>query len=82
MAKKTTRRGGKGAKGASGGTTSRARAADRKANKRKPKTAAQKAARQAAISKRVKLHSAAALLKDFHGGKLPVKSGCGRPRGS
>lgn len=39
-------------------------------------------ARSAAITRRVKLHSAAALLKDFHGGKLPVKSGCGRPRGS
>jgi hypothetical protein len=31
---------------------------------------------------RAKLHDAATMLKDFHGGKLPVRSGCGRPRGS
>lgn len=76
MAKKTGKR-----RGAKGGKKTASRT-KKKSGGRKPKTAAQKAARSAAISKRVKLHSAAALLKDFHGGKLPVKSGCGRPRGS
>lgn len=55
----------------------------------KKKTAARRrkgaglAARQAIGTKRARLHAAAALLKDFHGGK-PMKpghsSGCGRPR--
>lgn len=45
-------------------------------------TAAAKKARSANGLRRAKLHAAAALLKDFHGGKSPIKSGCGRPRGS
>lgn len=49
-------------------------------------TAAQKQERQRIkkknSAKRIELHKASTLLADFHGGKGPVKSGCGRPRGS
>ncbi len=38
------------------------------------------AARAKAIRQRIAMHNHAAALKDFHGGRLPVKSGCGRPR--
>lgn len=34
------------------------------------------------IMKRLSMHEAASKLADFHGGKTPVLSGCGRPRGS
>jgi transposase len=34
------------------------------------------------IMKRLSMHEAASKLADFHGGKSPVLSGCGRPRGS
>jgi hypothetical protein len=37
------------------------------------------AARKKIVSKRTELHKAASLLKSFHGGHLPLKSGCGRP---
>jgi len=32
------------------------------------------------VAKRAAMHKAATELADFHGGKLPVRSGCGRPR--
>ena len=48
----------------------------------KKKTAAQIEARKKRIRERLELHRAATMLSDFHGGKGPVKSGCGRPRGS
>lgn len=38
------------------------------------------AARTKAIKQRISMHNHAAALADFHGGRLPVKSGCGRPR--
>jgi hypothetical protein len=34
------------------------------------------------IKQRLTMHETAASKPDFHGGKLPVRSGCGRPRGS
>jgi hypothetical protein len=38
------------------------------------------AQRKEVVARRAELHKAATMLKDFHGGKLPIKSGCGRPR--
>ena len=38
------------------------------------------AARKKAIAQRTRMHKLASELADFHGGRLPVKSGCGRPR--
>ena len=76
MAKKARR---KGAKGRRGSVTS-AKKGSAKKKRGGRLSAADKAARKAAIKKRVQLHQAASMLKDFHGGKLPIKSGCGRPR--
>lgn len=49
-------------------------------------SAGERKKRQAAKAKNIKerlsLHAAATKLADFHGGRGPVKSGCGRPRGS
>lgn len=70
MAKKAGRRAGK--------RTSKKKRAGKKGGNRL--TAAQKKAKSAAVKKRVQLHQAASMLKDFHGGKLPIRSGCGRPR--
>jgi hypothetical protein len=44
--------------------------------------AALTAARKHAIAKRITLHELSSKLASFAGGKLPIKSGCGRPRGS
>ena len=54
------------------------RAGKKKRKARKP--AMSPAARKKVVAKRAELHKAATLLADFHGGKLPIKSGCGRPR--
>ena len=66
------------------GATSKKRSTKRKPGKKRSaaKSAAAKKARQALGIRRAKAHAAAALLADFHGGKAPFKSGCGRPRGS
>lgn len=62
------------------------RAGKKTGSRRTKRSAAQIAqarkARQTNGLKRAKLHQAAAMLADFHGGKGPIKSGCGRPRGS
>jgi len=70
--KKAGKRGGKGKRAAKKGgkRLSVAKKAERQRLKKK------------AIAKRLELHRASSLLADFHGGKYPVKSGCGRPRGS
>jgi hypothetical protein len=79
MAKKTRRKGRATPRSVTG--TKRTKKKGRKGTS--PASAAKKrAARQSNGVKRAKLHAAAALLKDFHGGKSPIKSGCGRPRGS
>jgi hypothetical protein len=74
MAKKTGKRAGKRTAKKTGKKGGRAATSASAAKKR--------ALRQANGVKRAKLHAAAALLKDFHGGKGPIKSGCGRPRGT
>lgn len=56
-----------------------------KGKKGKKVNAKKKAAKAAELRKtlgltRAKLHKDAAELADFHGGKAPVRSGCGRPR--
>lgn len=74
MAKKATRRAGKKV----------AKKAGKKGGKRlSPAEKKQRAAaKQKRIKERLDLHKASTMLADFHGGKGPVKSGCGRPRGS
>lgn len=52
----------------------------KRASKKKRQPALSPAARKKIIAKRAELHKAATMLADFHGGKLPIKSGCGRPR--
>ena len=54
--------------------------AGRVGKKRRAKAGVSQAQRAAVGARRAQLHRAASLLKDFHGGKLPLKSGCGRPR--
>jgi len=58
----------------------RRKKAHRVGKKRRTRKGGGQALRAATGTKRAKLHAAAALLKDFHGGKNPIKSGCGRPR--
>lgn len=72
---------GKGSKGRRGSTTSAKPTAKAKRGGRRL-SAADKSARKKRVAQRVKMHAAAALLADFHGGRAPIKSGCGRPRGS
>lgn len=56
------------------------RGGKKRASKKKHKPAMSPAARKKVVAKRAQLHKAATMLADFHGGKLPIKSGCGRPR--
>lgn len=72
MAKKAGKRGKRSGK-----------SSKKKAGKRgKGQSEAKKVQKKKNIARRLELHRAASMLKDFHGGKGPVKSGCGRPRGS
>lgn len=52
----------------------------KRASKKKRKPALSPAARKKVFAERARLHKAATLLSDFHGGQLPVVTGCGRPR--
>lgn len=54
--------------------------ASKKKRTGKKRSAVPSAARKKAIAERIRLHHMATELADFHGGRLPVKSGCGRPR--
>lgn len=56
------------------------RGGKKRASKKKRKPALSPAARKKVVAERARLHKAATMLADFHGGKLPIKSGCGRPR--
>lgn len=60
-------------------TRTKKRASKKRASKRKPNHA-KMAERLKNASTRVALHQAATKLADFHGGKSPIRSGCGRPR--
>jgi len=65
------------AKGKRGGKKRASKKASRRASKREITAKTLKI-----IKKRLDMHHDAAQRSDFHGGKLPVRSGCGRPRGS
>lgn len=52
----------------------------RRATKKKRRKSGGLGQRMKVGGERARLHKAASLLHDFHGGKLPIKSGCGRPR--
>lgn len=54
--------------------------ASKKKRSGKKRSRVSSAARKKVIAQRVRMHNLASELADFHGGKLPVKSGCGRPR--
>lgn len=70
---------GKGKKGKRAGKTAK-KGGKKTARRSAAAIAKAKAARKANGVKRAKMHAAAALLADFHGGKGPILSGCGRPR--
>lgn len=67
MAKRTKKKAGK-------------RRASKKTRRSTPKERTAKTLK--IIKQRLTMHEVAASKPDFHGGKLPIRSGCGRPRGS
>ena len=56
------------------------RSAKKKARAKKGTRKERTAATLKIIKQRLSLHEHQASLPDFKGGKLPVRSGCGRPR--
>lgn len=69
MAKKARKKSGKKA----------GKRASKKAGKKRGKKVSA-AARAKVVKQRITLHLHASELPDFKGGRMPVRSGCGRPR--